>query len=771
MPIRIAVFLTLLLTGAGVQGAVFLPEAATRTGYGPTLEAWTVYWTGACAERVGIELGYMGHSEIQDMLPRVIDYARAAVPHVLKQCPQADIIHVNVPGRTANPRRVYRFEMNRSADWAAQNATWRADLVRDTLAEGYLPADAGYHSALVRFQDGRFEAIYGKTFRSHLVGTDIQRHMQEGASPPRVSHHTISGHWFEPGSEQPNGHCESSREGHALWGSFTMVINRGHSDIKMIRKFCAEVGEKGHSDELYLSAPSPSGFERDWGIEWVKFTDPLQEQLAAMDLDTADDARTFARTRKPLYQSEKLTLYPAQDNWCMNRRMDAYYKVPSEDRNQAFGGNYAKALGERARQVVNEYCGDALTASVSSYREGDETPWDRMSFQFRPIQASAFGDDEGYLKLLDQNLSERAQAHLEYLNANHLGPACSDAPFCELPGGRYLNAIYNGRGDLVQEMDQLQRAEVNEMLSGQMAELNITENPITQLFSNMIEADDGFIVGAANKYMYSYAAWGTRCLKPGAMTRTFVHTTPGVETINFDGSTDYEPGQTYEAEYTTNPEFFPLLERVGSHYGAPDSDSPLLNKARRLVLQGLVQMKEHYGCSSPEVARFEQNLIALAEDDLNGRSLRVLPAPTGSQDAPIPQVAPAPQAAPPVQAAPATEVPVRAAPGRTRQSAATSTAAPAPTPAPAPAPAADSSPTSTLSTAERYAMMNAEMKALSEAFVTDINAMNAEFQANMQSAGSDAERLELLREFNTTTAEMRTRVERETQAIRDRYKE
>lgn len=750
MFIRIILCLLVLLTGSGARGAIFLPEAAIKTGYGPSLEAWSIYWSGACAERVGIEVGYTGHSEIQNMLPRVTDYARGAVPHVLSQCPKADIIQVNVPGRSANPRPVYLFEMHRNAGWAAQNALWYSDLVRDTLVEGYLPADMGYHNGLVRLQDGRFEAIYGKRLRSHLVGTDIKRHMQEGTSPPRVSHHTISGHWYESGSERPNGQCATSRDGYALWGSFTMVINRGHSKIQMMRKFCAEAGDKGHSDQLYLSAPPTSGFKRLWGIEWVKFTDPLHEQLAAMDLDTADDPQTFARTRKALYKSQKLTLYPAQDNWCMNRRMDAYYTVASEDRNQAFGGNYAQVLGERARQVVNEYCGDALTASVSNYREGDETPWDRMSFQFRPIQASAFGDDKGYLKLLDQHLSERAQAHLEYLNVNHLGPACSDAPFCELPGGRYLNAIYNGRGDLIQQMDQLHRAEVNEILSGQMAQLNMKENPITQMFSDMIEADNGLIVGAANKYMYAYAAWGAQCLKSGAKTRTFVHTTPGTETVNFDGSTDYEPGQTYEAEYTTNPEFFPLLERVGSHYGAQDSTSPLLNKAQRLVLQGLVKMKNNYDCTSSEVARFERNLIALAEDDLNGQPLRVLSTPAVEYSKPVQST----QAASP---APSTEAPVPQTPDEPRQTAAM--AAPA------------KSPTSTLSTAERYAKMNAEIKTLSDAFVTEINVINTNFQADMQNAGSDAERLEMLREFNNKTTQMRTKVERETQAIKDKYKD
>lgn len=772
---RIALCLLTLLTGVSIHASVFLPDAASRTGYGPTLEAWSVFWTGACAERIGFELGYTGHSEIPSMLPRVTSYARGAVPHVLKACPKADVIHVNVPGRRAGKPLVYQFEMHRSADWEVQDAGWVSDRISNTIADGYLPADAGYHKALVRFQDGQFEAIYGKRLESRLAGANVKRHMQEGVSPPRVSHHTISGYWYELGSTQPNGQCPASKDGYALWGSMTMVINRGHSNVQMLRKFCAEAGEKGHSDELYLSTPSPSGFERDWGIEWAKFTDPLHEQLAAMDIDTADDAQTFARTRKPLWESEKLTLYPGQENWCANGRMDAYYKVPSEDRNQAFGGNYATILGERARRVTNEFCGDVLTARVSSYRVGDETPWDSMSFQFRPIRASTFGNDDGYLKLIGQNLSPRAKAHLAYLNANHLGPACSDAPFCELPGGRYLNAIYNGRGDLVSEMDKIQRSEAQQMLSSQMDQMKMEANPITDLFASMIETDDGLIVGAANKYMYSYAAWGTQCLKSGATTRTFVHTTPATETINFDGSTDYQPGQTFEADYTVNPEFFALLDRVGSHSGAPNSDSPLLNKARSLVLQGLVRMKDDYGCSSPEVARFEKNLIALAQDDLNGHSLRVLQARTegATPRAPAPEARPQ-QTSPPVKSnapvAPEQEPLAAEVVPQQERTVATSEPTPADLPAEVAAdlPAEPSAPN--LSTAERYAKINEEVKVLSDEFMTEITTRSTAFQAEMQGASTDAERVEMLGKFNNEMAELRAEVERETQAIRDKYK-
>lgn len=776
MVLRIVLFVSLLVSSAVVRGAIFLPDAAERTGYGPTLEAWSVFWSGACAERVAIEIGFTGHAEIQNMLPRVTSFARKAAPHVLKQCPKANIIDVSVPGRRASPPLVYLFEMHRSANWAVQNPVWYADRIRDTLAAGYLPADAGYHNALVRFEDGRFEGIYGKRLENHFSGSNVKRHMREDVTPTRLSHHTIAGYWYEHGSERENGQCAKSRDGYALWGSFTAFVRPGNSNVQMLRKYCAEADDKGHGDELHLSTPRPSSFDRDWGIAWTKFTDPLSERLNAMDLDTAGDAQSFAQTRKPLHESGALTLYPSEENWCVGRRIDAYYTVPSEDRNKAFGGNYAKALGERAKQVVNEYCGDAITASVSNYSEGDETKWDSMSFQFRPIRPSAFGNDDDYLELLDQHLSERAQAHLEYLNANHLGPACKDAPFCELPGGRYLNAIYNGRGDLVREMDQLERAEVNEMLSGQMAQLNMTENPITQLFRGVIEAEDGFIAGAANKYMYAYAAWGRQCLKSGAKTRTFVHTTPPTETINFDGSTDYDPGETYEADYTVNPEFFALLERVGSHYGAPDSDAPFLNKARRLVLKGLVQMKEHYDCGSPEVARFEKNLIALAQDDLNGRTLRVLPPPPAqpARAAPEPatQVSETPKAPQPSAPEPAeVEAPVAEAPTQsTPVQPPPATSEPAAT-APTPTPTAAEPPTPTLSTAERYARMNAEVKTLSDAFVANITEANAAFQAEMQGASTDAERVEMLRRFNTEMAELRSRVESETQAIRAKYQE
>lgn len=78
---------------------------------------------------------------------------------------------------------------------------------------------------------------------------------------------------------------------------------------------------------------------------------------------------------------------------------------------------------------------------------------------------------------------------------------------------------------------------------------------------------------------------------------------------------------------------------------------------------------------------------------------------------------------------------------------------------------------STLSQAERHERMNAEIKAVSEEFVRKVNAMNATFGEKMGSAGSDAERLEMMRSFQAEMAEIRTAVERETQAIHDKYQQ
>jgi len=55
--------------------------------------------------------------------------------------------------------------------------------------------------------------------------------------------------------------------------------------------------------------------------------------------------------------------------------------------------------------------------------------------------------------------------------------------------------------------------------------------------------------------------------------------------------------------------------------------------------------------------------------------------------------------------------------------------------------------------------------------VIEANAMNVAFQEDMKNASTDAQRLEILREYNTETAEMRTRAQSETQAIKDRYKD
>ena len=150
----------------------------------------------------------------------------------------------------------------------------------------------------------------------------------------------------------------------------------------------------------------------------------------------------------------------------------------------------------------------------------------------------------------------------------------------------------------------------------------------------------------------------------------------------------------------------------------------------------------------------------LEEDDLKGQPLSVLPAPKGVRSKPgatttLQQSARTVAQPEAISSSPAvsTNPPATAA----------TTSAPVSVPAEPPA--------STLSTTERHAKMNAELKALSEDFVTEANAMNVAFQEDMKNASTDAQRLEILREYNTETAEMRTRVESETQAIKDRYKD
>jgi len=593
-----------------------MEETSRVSGYGPTREGWQMSWRGACGERVGVEISYAGRPEVDEVLGKALAYARDMVPHLLTRCGEINTIEASVHGRPQNPPRFYRFVMRRQGDWQPTALASSIDLIEALIDQGYLPvrgplpvSPRGY----LRLADGRFEVIYGHRLDARMAATRFEKRLLEGSDPPQLQDYVVRGSWYELGSEKPEDVCPQSREGYPLWGSFAMYMPPWGTRARLTFKRCADADDETvPSEDRALNNLMHSRF-REFGLDPVNFPEVLGAELATMNLQArTHDAGAYAAIREPLYQSDLLSIYPNRPDLCAHRRLDAVYRVNSEARDRTFGGNYRKAIGPQARDVIRQRCGDVMTVSVRNFAAGDADYWDRMSFQLKRDRPLAFGaDQDRYLELLDHTKSARAKAHDAWLAANHLGPACEGAPFCELPGGRYLNAVYRGDLAAIRQMDHILKEEISGFVGGSMPD-DPAGNPLAALFGAALEAEPPQLLKTAtHKYLYSYPAWGSDCLDPGYSTRTFEYTEPVVIETDEWGVTTRSGGEHYEATYTVNADFVPLRDRLGNAYGAPHSERALMARSQRLVYRGIVAMKEHYGCRSAEVKPFERNLIAL----------------------------------------------------------------------------------------------------------------------------------------------------------------
>ena len=784
-----------------VHAQEFLEDAAQVSGYGPTRVGYSTWYAGACGDRIGASISYVGRTPIGEALPDVLQYARNSAQHLLARCPEAQTIEVNARGQAGGiPPTFYRFVMHRKDDWAPQELADNNDLIKALIDSGYNPVDGPSQIAatsFMRFADGRLDVVYGKNLEGRMSATHIEQKFQEDIEPPRLSYYIVRGNWFDLGSAQENGDCEESREGYPLWGTFAMTVNPFGNYMNVQRQRCVDHGTDAKSEATAFSDLSRRNFER-LGLEPLKINKILHEQFSAAGrFADGADLDAFAQSRQPLFANENLQVFSRRPEFCSHLDADAIYRVNSESRDEVFGGSYWRTLGRILRQVATERCEDPLTVSVNNYQLGDSEPWDRMSFQLRRIRPLPFGgENEKYLERLDHNLGARAKTHDEWLGRNLLGPECTDGPFCTLPGGRYLNAIYRGDLDAVRQMDYVYEQTVRGFLNSQMPG-DGTSNPITELFSAVINAEQiQLLSDSTNKYMHSYAAWGEDCLDPGAQVYKYERTEPVIVETDPWGVTTRSGGEHYEAFYTLNPEFFGLRDVLGSAGGARDSNHPGNMPSKRQVFRGIVEMKNAYGCRSPEVKEFERQLIAMTNTVIE--SPGTTPPTPANRPPQVPRTMAGPFPATVASEAPATvrvaftapaALPVVAAPviATTRQPESRPAAAEAPAanrPSPgvsrgrsrqaseASASGGRASPgISALSPVERQQKMNQELQAVAQQFTSEMAAANQAMQRAVQGATTPQARQAVMTEYQRNMLELRNRAQAETLRIQQQYQQ
>ncbi len=339
-----------------------------------------------------------------------------------------------------------------------------------------------------------------------------------------------------------------------------------------------------------------------------------------------------------------------------------------------------------------------------------------------------------------------------------------------------------------------------------------SNNPLNQIFQGLINAEEIHLLSdSANKYLYSYAAWGESCLDPGAQAKTYEYTAPVVIETDEWGVTSRSGGEHYEATYTLNPDFFGLRDRIATYGGARDSDDPFNRPAKAQVYLGIVEMKRQFGCRSDEVKTFERQLRELTTRVLDDPGT-VPPSAENQPPRPEKVVAAAFPPVPEATAAVANRVAVNSplalpAPAATRSiattqpassqrnaSAATGQGAEVPAGAqpgvpqragagqPAaraaarqgtgatPPDQAGSADIAGMSAIEKQQAMTAEMNALQQQVQQEMAALNERVQASFQNGANGEERTRIMAEYQAGIAELQQRMQQQVQAVQEKYR-
>ncbi|KHD05810.1 hypothetical protein PN36_14485 [Candidatus Thiomargarita nelsonii] len=181
---------------------------------------------------------------------------------------------------------------------------------------------------------------------------------------------------------------------------------------------------------------------------------------------------------------------------------------------------------------------------------------------------------------------------------------CISKVFCDLPGGDYLNAIYEGDIARVRKLDKKYLKSVND-IADHLSKDNIILKGLFELM--MGKSHPSLLSPLAVEYMHDYKHRPKRCFKPGAQKLTLNTKTDTYITYDLYGNKMSEfGGIPLSGEYLINAEFVNLCKnicRVRSWGTALSSNL--------VVISSIPAMRRKYDCDSKEIKQFEKNLISM----------------------------------------------------------------------------------------------------------------------------------------------------------------
>lgn len=627
-------FLLAVLNGRSAHAVVNMAEAAYQAGYGSARVAYGMQFSGACAERLNVTILVTSAKSVKESLNDIAQYARDSAPLLVKRCPQVQTIQAYVRDSPSTLENNFQFSLERKSDWQVSSVFTRHALFKHLLATGYRPAigRAPFHERVfVRFEDGRFDGIYGNQLDGRLAASHVEQHFQEG-SADRLSHYLVRGYFFESGNEKADGTCDNSLEGYALWGAFDLRVPVIGDYVAITRNHCALHGEDSRSEVIAFSDMTPRFLRTnfpDFDLNPFVLADDLAAKIASSArIIQGQSSDAVLATRKPLVATDLIRLFATPNSNCASPRYDAVYRINHERRDDQLnrnGDGYQDFIGQLVQRIAFEQCDTPRSATVDNYRLGDDEYWDSMSFSFRPASQSVFANAKDY-QMQSLYEGDAARRYRQYKTDNMFGPKCTEGIFCELPAGRYLNAIYRGDDRQIRQMDKLFRDEFRDLADERFPNTNGNEALNALIGKERLVEETHLLRAAANKYMYSYKDWGAACFVEGAEEKTYTRTFPTYVVTDEFGFTQEYGGGTTTAVYSLNPEFFRLRDQLASASGSADADSAAHMPMTKELFFGLENMKQRYVCDSPEVKEFERQLRRITSQVLDKPGTLAVPA-------------------------------------------------------------------------------------------------------------------------------------------------
>ncbi len=289
--------------------------------------------------------------------------------------------------------------------------------------------------------------------------------------------------------------------------------------------------------------------------------------------------------------------------------------------------------------ATSKETGSDIWVSIADRREGGLcTKWRDKHFIDNCAERStaAMHSKHRYYMTADLQAAKRifhkiSQGAVTLSAASLANPArgCERGAFCDLPGGLYLNAIYEGDFERVQQLDeQISGAgkktfdallpgdgltEVERKMYRRTEQANVNET-IKKLFTFAFVPDSS-LPYLARRYMYQFQQTSQKCFEPGhdIVTKEWIipdtYAPDEFDQYGYLTLGERIPGSRVTTHYDVNPEFFALCNRVCD--AVRPTGIATISKEDRRVREGLDKVMQEYDCASPEIQQFERNLISL----------------------------------------------------------------------------------------------------------------------------------------------------------------